>query len=192
MGPFKRFLEPRRASGNILAGEILSRLNYDSAPAAAIVLTTDSSVLTAIGNDYGYERVLERQIFGSGRPGDVLIAISTPSRSPNILHAISAGHEKCLTVVGFTGRPGGEDGWALRSVPTCPGKWTPRYQADRARDARTWERAAAFSSVQFEQDPDDSAIWAGGRALKDGRETCGKSIRRSPWRPNSTPPQSHE
>jgi D-sedoheptulose 7-phosphate isomerase len=91
-----------------LAGEMLSRLNYDRAPGAAIALTTDSSVLTAIANDYGYDRVFERQILGLGRPGDVLVAISTSGRSPNILRAIGAAREKRLTVVGFTGRTGGE------------------------------------------------------------------------------------
>src|ERR1700751_2260332 len=95
-----------------LAGEMLSRLNYDRAPAAEIALTTDSSVLTAIGNDYGYDRVFERQILGLGCSGDVLIAISTSGRSPNILRAISAGREKQLTIVGFTGRTGG--GMAMR------------------------------------------------------------------------------
>jgi len=91
-----------------LAGEILSRLNYDRAPGAAIALTTDTSVLTAIANDYGYDRVFERQILGLGRPGDVLIAISTSGNSPNILRAIGAGREKRLTVIGITGRTGGE------------------------------------------------------------------------------------
>jgi len=65
-----------------IAGEFLSRLYYDRAPLAAVALTTDSSVLTAIGNDYGYERVFERQVLGLGRAGDVLIAISTSGRSP--------------------------------------------------------------------------------------------------------------
>src|SRR5215471_16092280 len=91
-----------------LAGEMLSRLNYDRAPIAAVALTTDSSVLTAIGNDYGYQRVFERQILGLGRPGDVFLAISTSGRSPNILRAIDAARRKGLTVVGFTGRAGGE------------------------------------------------------------------------------------
>src|SRR5215471_21820586 len=91
-----------------LAGEMLSRLYYDRAPCAAIALTTDSSVLTAIGNDYGYDRVFERQVLGLGCPGDVLIAISTSGRSPNILKAIGAARERRLTVVGFTGRTGGE------------------------------------------------------------------------------------
>src|ERR1700681_1521252 len=96
------------ADAQHIAGEFLSRLNYDRAPTAAIALTTDSSVLTAIGNDYGYERVFERQVLGLGAPGDVLIAISTSGRSPNILHAIAAARAAGLTVIGFTGRSGGE------------------------------------------------------------------------------------
>src|SRR6516164_9620863 len=91
-----------------IAGEFLSRLNYDRAPAAALALTTDSSVLTAIGNDYGYDRVFERQILGLGCAGDIFIAISTSGRSPNILRAIDAARDKQLAVIGFTGRTGGE------------------------------------------------------------------------------------
>jgi D-sedoheptulose 7-phosphate isomerase len=95
------------ADAQHLAGEIVSRMNYDRAPAAALALTTDTSVLTAIGNDYGYERVFERQILGLGRPGDVFIAISTSGRSPNILRAIDAAKEQGIVTVGFTGRTGG-------------------------------------------------------------------------------------
>src|SRR5437764_5668102 len=91
-----------------LAGEMLSRLYYDRAPCAAIALTTDSSVLTAIGNDYGYERVFERQILGLGSPGDVLIVISTSGRSPSLLRAIGAARENSLTVVGLTVSTAGE------------------------------------------------------------------------------------
>ncbi len=91
-----------------LAGEFLSRLYYDRAPVAAIALTTDTSVLTAIGNDYGYEHVFERQVRGLGRPGDVLIAISTSGRSPNILKALKAAREGNLVTIGFTGKSGGE------------------------------------------------------------------------------------
>jgi len=95
------------ADAQHLAGEMLSRLNYDRAPAAALALTTDTSVLTAIGNDYGYDRLFERQILGLGCPGDVFIAISTSGRSPNILRAIDAAREKQIITVGFTGRTGG-------------------------------------------------------------------------------------
>ena len=96
------------ADAQHLAAEMLSRLNYDRAPAAALALTTDTSVLTAIGNDYGYDRLFERQILGLGRPGDVFIAISTSGRSPNILRAIDAAREQRIVAVGFTGRTGGE------------------------------------------------------------------------------------
>ena len=65
-----------------ITGEFVSRLNYDRAPAAALALTVDTSVLTAIGNDYGYQHVFERQVLGLGRAGDVLLAISTSGRSP--------------------------------------------------------------------------------------------------------------
>jgi D-sedoheptulose 7-phosphate isomerase len=96
------------ADAQHIAGEFLSRLNYDRPPTAAIALTTDTSVLTAIGNDYGYEKVFERQILGLGAKGDVFIAISTSGRSPNILRAIAAAKQKQIFVVGFTGKAGGD------------------------------------------------------------------------------------
>jgi D-sedoheptulose 7-phosphate isomerase len=96
------------ADAQHLAGEMLSRLNYDRAPAAALALTTDTSVLTAIGNDYGFDRLFERQIVGLGNAGDVFIAISTSGRSPNILRAIDAARQKQIVTIGFTGRTGGE------------------------------------------------------------------------------------
>jgi D-sedoheptulose 7-phosphate isomerase len=96
------------ADAQHLAGEIVSRMNYDRAPAAALALTTDSSVITAIGNDYGYDRVFERQILGLGCSGDVFIAISTSGRSPNILRAIETARRRRMVIVGLTGRTGGE------------------------------------------------------------------------------------
>jgi D-sedoheptulose 7-phosphate isomerase len=96
------------ADAQHIAGEFLSRLNYDRAPLAAIALTTDTSVLTAIGNDYGYDQVFARQILGLRRPGDILVAISASGRSPNILAGIEAARAQELCVIGFTGRSGGE------------------------------------------------------------------------------------
>jgi D-sedoheptulose 7-phosphate isomerase len=116
------------ADAQHLAGEFLSRLNYDRAPAAAIALTADSSVLTAIGNDYGYERVFERQVLGLGVPGDVLIAISTSGRSPNILRAIEAARRQGLVVVGFTGRSGGEMAARCDLCLHAPADATPLIQ----------------------------------------------------------------
>jgi D-sedoheptulose 7-phosphate isomerase len=91
-----------------IAGEFLARFAYDRDPIAALALTTDSSALTAIGNDYGYEHVFERQIRALGGAGDVFFALSTSGRSRNILRAIEAARDKQLTVIGFTGRSGGE------------------------------------------------------------------------------------
>ena len=96
------------ADAQHIAGEFLSRLNYDRAPVAAIALTTDSSVMTAIGNDYGYERLFERQVFALGRPGDVLIALSTSGRSQNVLYALDAGQSVGIVTIGFTGQKRGE------------------------------------------------------------------------------------
>ena len=91
-----------------IAGEFLSRLNFDRNPLAAIALTVDTSVLTAIGNDYGYEQVFERQVHGLGKPGDVFVGISTSGRSPNILRALRKARELGLVTVGFCGARKGE------------------------------------------------------------------------------------
>lgn len=91
------------ADAQHIAGEFLSRLNFDRNPLPAIALTTDSSVLTAIGNDYGFERTFERQVRGLGQKGDVFIAISTSGRSPNIVAALKAAREASLVTIGFTG-----------------------------------------------------------------------------------------
>lgn len=91
------------ADAQHIAGEMLSRMNFDRNPLPAIALTTDTSVLTAVGNDYGFDRVFERQVRGLGRAGDVFIAISTSGRSPNILRALRAARDLQLVTVGFTG-----------------------------------------------------------------------------------------
>ena len=91
------------ADAQHIAGEFVSRLNFDRNPLPAIALTTDTSVLTAVGNDYGYEHVFERQVRGLGKPGDALIAISTSGRSPNILAALKAAREIGIKAIGFTG-----------------------------------------------------------------------------------------
>jgi D-sedoheptulose 7-phosphate isomerase len=90
-----------------IAGELISRFNFDRAPLAGIALTTDTSILTAIGNDYGYEHLFSRQIRGLGRPGDVFIGISTSGRSPNILAGLKAAREGGLITIGLTGAGGG-------------------------------------------------------------------------------------
>lgn len=86
-----------------IAGEFVSRLMFDRDPLAAIALTTDSSALTAIGNDYGYVHVFERQLRAIGRTGDVFLGISTSGRSPNILAAMAAAQQTGLHTMAFCG-----------------------------------------------------------------------------------------
>ena len=89
------------------AGELVSRFMYDRPGLAAIALTTDSSILTAIGNDYGYDYSFARQVEALGASGDVLFAISTSGGSRNVLAALRAARAKGMLTVGFTGEGGG-------------------------------------------------------------------------------------
>src|SRR3954453_1506700 len=89
-----------------IAAEIVGRYKRDRPAYAAIALTTDSSALTSIANDYGFEQVFARQVQGLGRPGDVLLALSTSGKSPNILAALRTARERGLVSVGFTGSNG--------------------------------------------------------------------------------------
>jgi D-sedoheptulose 7-phosphate isomerase len=116
------------ADAQHIAGEFVSRLNFDRAPLAAIALTVDTSVLTAVGNDYGYEQVFERQVRGLGRRGDVFVGISTSGRSPNILRAVHAARELGIRAIGF----GGEASSALSEncelMIRAPSNSTPLIQ----------------------------------------------------------------
>ncbi len=94
------------ADAQHIAGEFVSRLFFDRAPLPAIALTVDSSVLTAVGNDYGYDRIFERQILGLGNSGDVFLGISTSGKSPNVLLALDAAKKQGMTTLGFTGAHG--------------------------------------------------------------------------------------
>lgn len=116
------------ADAQHLAGELVSRFYFDRPALSAIALTTDSSILTAIGNDYGYEDVFSRQVEAHGRPGDVLIAISTSGNSPNILKAIDKAKTLGLTVIGLTGRSGGKMKIACNICMCAPSDSTPRIQ----------------------------------------------------------------
>ena len=110
------------------AGELVSRFYYDRPGLAAIALTTDSSILTAIGNDYGYDYTFARQVEALGQSGDVLIAISTAGNSPNVLRAADAAHARGMQVIAFTGRSGGKLGAVADSCFRMPSDETPRIQ----------------------------------------------------------------
>jgi D-sedoheptulose 7-phosphate isomerase len=116
------------ADAQHIAGELLSRYEFDRAPMPAIALTTDTSVLTAIGNDYGYEQVFERQVLALGKKGDVLVALSTSGRSPNVLRALAAAKKNGLVTIGFTGANGGDMASRCDLVLCAPSDKTPVIQ----------------------------------------------------------------
>jgi D-sedoheptulose 7-phosphate isomerase len=95
------------ADAQHLVAEFVSRLVADRPAMRAVALTTDSSILTAIGNDYGYECVFARQLEALGQPGDVFLAISTSGNSPNILRALELVRGTGIHTVGLTGQTGG-------------------------------------------------------------------------------------
>lgn len=111
-----------------IAGEFVSRLNFDRAPLPALALTVDTSVLTAVGNDYGYEQVFQRQVLALGCPGDIFVGISTSGRSRNILAALAAAREKGMTTVGFSGDGGGDMAKLCDLVLAVPSVSTPMIQ----------------------------------------------------------------
>lgn len=111
------------ADAQHFAAEMTGRFERERMELAAIALTTDTSALTAIGNDYGFDHVFSKQVRALGRTGDVLIGISTSGNSANVIEAIKAAHERDMRVVAFTGRDGGKiaamlkDGDVLLNVP---------------------------------------------------------------------------
>ena len=96
------------ADAQHIAAELVGRFVIDRAPLAAIALTTDTSALTAIGNDYSFDQIFERQLRGLGRRGDVFVAISTSGHSRNILAALKAARELGIATIGFTGAKGAQ------------------------------------------------------------------------------------
>ena len=102
------------ADSQHFAAELLNRFERERAPLAAIALTTDTSTLTSIANDYRYEEVFSKQVRALGKKGDVLLAISTSGNSPNVMEAIKVAHEIGVTVVALTGKAGGRMARQLR------------------------------------------------------------------------------
>lgn len=111
--------------------EMLGRFVRERQPLSAIALTADTSTLLAVGNDYGIDHVFSRQVSALGRPGDVLLAISTSGNSPNVLEAVKAAHANQMRVVTLNGRDGGKLSTLLNTDDidiVVPGDSTPRIQ----------------------------------------------------------------
>jgi D-sedoheptulose 7-phosphate isomerase len=116
------------ADAQHIAGEFVSRFAFDRPGLAAVALTTDTSILTAIGNDYGYEKLFSRQIQALGRAGDVFVGYSTSGRSPNVLRAFESAREAGLVCVGFTGNRGGLMRTLCHHLLEVPSADTPKIQ----------------------------------------------------------------
>ncbi len=116
------------ADAQHLAAELVGRFGPDRSPLAGISLSTDTSVLTALGNDYGYEKVFSRQIEALAQPGDTAIGISTSGNSPSVLEALDAARAKGLFTVGFTGETGGKMIGRAEVLFRVPSRNTPRIQ----------------------------------------------------------------
>ena len=119
------------ADAQHFAAELLGRFERERGELAALALTTDTSAITAIANDYHYNQVFAKQLRGLGRKGDVLLAISTSGNSANVVEAIAAAHERGIRVVALTGKDGGKIGAMLNTddVNLCvPNSRTARIQ----------------------------------------------------------------
>jgi len=116
------------ADAQHIAAEIVGRYKQERPAYAAMALTTDTSALTAISNDYGFEQVFARQVEGLGQRGDVLLALSTSGRSQNILAALRVARERGLVTIGFTGLKGEALGASCDHLLVAPSDDTPVIQ----------------------------------------------------------------
>jgi D-sedoheptulose 7-phosphate isomerase len=116
------------ADAQHIAAEFVGRFIPDRIPLPALSLSTDTSALTALGNDYGYNAVFSRQIQALGNAGDIAIGISTSGNSPNVLEALDGARAKGLTTIGFTGQDGGKMKGRTDVLFCVPSRMTPRIQ----------------------------------------------------------------
>ena len=111
-----------------VAAEFTGRMLYNRDPLPAVALTTDTSALTAIGNDYGFEKVFERQVLALAKPEDVVIGLSTSGHSPNVLLGFAAARLRGAKTIGFTGRDGGSMVGCTNLLLRAPSDLTPVIQ----------------------------------------------------------------
>lgn len=116
------------ADAQHIACELVGRFLEERRPLNALALNTNPSVLTSLGNDYGYERVFERQVEAVAQPGDVVIGITTSGNSPNVLHALERARQMGCATIGMTGQSGGKLKNATDILLNVPSNVTPRIQ----------------------------------------------------------------
>jgi len=143
------------ADAQHMAAEFVNRFKISRRPLPAIALTTDSSVLTSIGNDFGYDLVFAKQIEALGKPGDLVLAISTSGNSPNVVKAVEAARERGIrtaALTGGTGRPGGALGPLVDLLLNVPADSTPHIQ-----EAHLWAEHMVCELVEREMFGDSRA-----------------------------------
>ena len=135
------------ADAQHFSGELLNRFERERPPLAAMALTTDTSTLTAIGNDYAFEEIFSKQVKALGSPGDVLLAISTSGNSRNVMRAIEAAHERDMRVVAMTGKGGGDMAKMLeaRDVHIC----VPHTQTGRIQEVHLLTLHCLCDGIDF-------------------------------------------
>jgi D-sedoheptulose 7-phosphate isomerase len=116
------------ADAQHLAGELVNRFGFERPGLSAIAITTDTSVITSIANDYGFERLFARQIQAIGKKGDILVAISTSGNSANIIEGIKEAKKIGITTIGLTGKSGGKISELCDLCFRIPSDETPRIQ----------------------------------------------------------------
>lgn len=120
------------ADAQHIAGEFVSRFAFDRPGLPAIALTTDTSILTAIGNDYGYDKLFARQVQAHGHKGDVFVAYSTSGKSPNVIAALEEAKSRDLVCIGMTGNRGGPMMELCDHYLDVPSADTPKIQEGHA------------------------------------------------------------
>ena len=126
------------ADAQHIAAEFVGRYESERRAYPSIALTTDTSALTAIGNDYGFDSIFARQVEALAQKGDILIAISTSGNSPNVLTAIQKGKERGCTVIGLTGRTGGKMRDVCDHLVVVPAEKTSRIQEAHITIGHLW------------------------------------------------------
>ena len=126
------------ADAQHLAAELVGRYARERHAIAALALTTNTSALTAVANDYGYEEIFRRQVAAHGQPGDVAIAISTSGNSPSVLAGVLEARERGLVTIGLTGDDGGKLRPIVHHCVTVPSRETPRIQEAHVLIGHIW------------------------------------------------------
>jgi D-sedoheptulose 7-phosphate isomerase len=154
------------ADAQHLAAELVGRYQIDRTALAAIALTTDSSALTAIGNDFGFAEIFSRQLEAIGKPGDVALAISTSGNSANVLHALKSARRLKMGTIGLSGKTGGQMRGLVDICLCAPSELTPRIQEAHILIIHVISGIVENSFVTGRFAPDSQTAKAGSRRSK--------------------------